>query len=133
MEIFMRTRFRPSTTSLAALGALCLLAIPSLLQLIGDPANALAPAQIVIIGPTAGRAICAEPMRSSVEKRAYCRLDGYQNTTGAPQQFAFPARFTEVPAVIVNSDPPAFIDRAGVTLPASMSEPTSSWILVGGF
>src|SRR5260370_23660529 len=129
----MRTRFRPNTIGLAALGALSLFATPSLLQLIDDPANAAASGQTVIMGPNGGRAICAESVATRFDKRVVIHLEGYENATPTPQRCNFRVPFAEDPAVLINSDPAASVDRTGVAFPASTTGPVDAWIILGGF
>jgi hypothetical protein len=130
----MKPRFRyPSGLGLAALGALCLLAAPSVLQLLGDPANAAASGQTVIAGPNGGRAICSEPVASPIHKEVVCFLDAYKNAGSNVQAYRFPVAFQETPGMVMTVEGQEPAGRASLPLPVNTTEPLTGWSIVVGF
>jgi len=91
---------------------------------------AAAPGQITIKGAT-GYATCAEPVRSTVFKEAYCLLQGYSAPAGAAQRYAFPTPFLHEPFV-VGTVLASASDASGIALPVG-AEPMTGWIFMEGF
>ena len=84
-------------------------------------------------GSTAGTASYTMPFSGPSYKRFLVYLNGYQNATATAQAIAFPAKFTESPAIVVDATQKAIVSNAGVSLPSSMSSAITGWIIIEGY
>lgn len=90
-------------------------------------------AQTTITGTTAGSAVCSQPFQSPTYKKVVCYLNGYNNTSGSAQTYTFPTAFASTDQFTANSDPLSSISLSVLTLPASMSGPVTSEVVVEGY
>jgi hypothetical protein len=115
----VRSRFLSLALAVALIGA--------------APAAALADSsRVTIAGATAGWVTCVES-GNDADRRIVVRLDHYENATPTPQQCRFRVPFAEIPAILVNSDPRASVNRSAIILPASMTGPVDARVIVEGF
>jgi hypothetical protein len=89
--------------------------------------------QTTLAGTTAGAAVSSQPANLANYKKFIVFLNGYENTTGTPQTIAYPVAFTQTPVFTDNSDPPCTATSTTLTLPASMSAPTTGFAVLEGY
>jgi hypothetical protein len=89
--------------------------------------------QTPVNGTTAGSFLCSEPVALVGNKKVTCYLTGYQNTTATPQTYTFPTAFANAPGFTQNSDPLSSTSTTALSLPASMSTPTTATIVLEGY
>jgi hypothetical protein len=87
---------------------------------------------VTLAGTTAGSAVSSQPFRASTYKKVIVFLNGYNNTTGSAQTITFPVAFTQTPVILAQSDPPCTVSTTTLTLPTSMSGPTTGFVILEG-